>query len=165
MLEPHPLYNYFTERLSMIPRKSWTGLGFRSVIPRYANPRDVTSGVGAFRGGGRWNTRGIHAVYASLEPGLSVNEAMRVVFSDRGFSVGDIRPRLVVGIRCRLSSVIDLMVNGSLPQWLDLCGLLNEDWPAPVQGDQRLQAPANGYAGGTLDMQAIVAGVLTFDSA
>jgi MFS superfamily sulfate permease-like transporter len=28
-----------------------------------------------------------------------------------------------------------------------------------------LQAPANGYAGGTLDMQAIVSGVLTFDSA
>ena len=28
-----------------------------------------------------------------------------------------------------------------------------------------LQAPANGYAGGTLDMQAIVLRVLTFDSA
>jgi hypothetical protein len=28
-----------------------------------------------------------------------------------------------------------------------------------------LQAPANGYAGGTLDMQAIVSGVFTFDSA
>jgi len=28
-----------------------------------------------------------------------------------------------------------------------------------------LQAPANGYAGGTLDMQAIVSRVLTFDSA
>ena len=28
-----------------------------------------------------------------------------------------------------------------------------------------LQAPANGYAGGTLDMQAIVSRDLTFDSA
>ena len=37
--------------------------------------------------------------------------------------------------------------------------------PAPVQSDQRVQAPANGYAGGTLDMQAIVSRVLTFDSA
>jgi len=55
----------------------------------------MISGMGAFRGGGRWNTPGMHAVYASLEPGLSVNEAMGVVFSDRGFSVRDIRPRLV----------------------------------------------------------------------
>jgi len=128
MLEPHPLYNHFTERLSMIPRKSWTGLGFRSVIPRYANSRDITSGVGAFRGGGRWNTRGIHAVYASLEPGLSVNEAMRVVFSDRGFSVGDTRPRLVVGIRCRLSPASNLTFDGPLPGGLGLRGLLKEDW-------------------------------------
>ena len=89
MLEPHPHYPLFAERLSATPCKRWSGLGFRSVVPRYANARDMISGVGALRGGGRWNTPGIHAVYASLEPALSVNEAMRVVFSDRGFSVGD----------------------------------------------------------------------------
>jgi RES domain-containing protein len=146
MLEPHPLYNYFIERLSVIPRKSWTGLGFRSVVPRYANARDITSGVGAFRGGGRWNPRGIHAVYASLEPGLSVNEAMRVVFLDRGFSAGDIRPRLVVGIRCRLSSVIDLTIDGSLPQWLDLGGLLKEDWNSANTNGHESSSQAFGRA-------------------
>jgi RES domain-containing protein len=79
MLQPHPLYTFFAERLSLTPPKSWSGIGFRSVIPRYANARDMISGVGSFRGGGRWNAPGIYAVYASLEPGLSVNEAMRVV--------------------------------------------------------------------------------------
>jgi hypothetical protein len=35
----------------------------------------------------------------------------------------------------------------------------------PVRSDQLVQAPANGYAGGTLDMQAVVSRALTFDSA
>jgi RES domain-containing protein len=38
--------------------RSGSGIGFRSMIPRYANARDMISGVGAFRGGGRWNPRG-----------------------------------------------------------------------------------------------------------
>jgi RES domain-containing protein len=128
MLQPHPLYPLFAERLSSMPCKKWSGLGFRSVVPRYANARDMISGVGAFRGGGRWNTPGIHAVYASLDPGLSVSEAMRVVFSDRGFSVGDIRPRLVAGLSCQLNAVIDLSAESAVPPWLGLGELLSEDW-------------------------------------
>jgi len=128
MLQPNPLYTFFVERLSSTLHQRWSGIGFRSVVPRYANARDMISGVGAFRGGGRWNTPGIHAVYASLEPGLSVNEAMRVVFSDRGFSVGDIRPRLVAGLQCQLNAVIDLSTDSAVPPWLGLGELLNEDW-------------------------------------
>ena len=128
MLQPHPLYTFFAERLSLTPHKNWSGIGFRSVIPRYANARDMISGAGAFRGGGRWNPPGIHAVYASLEPGLSVNEAMRVVFSDRGFNVEDIRPRLVAGLRCRLNAVIDLSTDSVVPPWLALGELLSNDW-------------------------------------
>ena len=66
MLEPHPLYPFFAEQLSSTPRKSWNGIGFRSVVPRYANSRDMTSGVGAFLGGGRWNTPA-----ERFDPGLS----------------------------------------------------------------------------------------------
>jgi len=146
MLEPHPLYTFFAGRLSLTPHKTWSGLGFRSVVPRYANARDMTSGVGAFRGGGRWNSPGIHAVYASLEPGLSVNEAMGVVFSDRGFSVSDIRPRLVAGLRCQLSSVIDLTIDSSVPQWLDLGELLKEDWNSANANGHESASQAFGRA-------------------
>jgi hypothetical protein len=59
---------------------------------------------------------------------LSVNEAMRVVFSDRGFSVGDIRPRPVAGLRCQLNTVIDLTIESAVPPWLGLGELLSEDW-------------------------------------
>lgn len=128
MLQPHPLYTFFAERLSLTPHKSWSGIGFRWVILRYANARDMISGAGAFRGGGRWNPPGIYAVYASLEPGLSVNEAMRVVFSDRGFSVEDIRPRLVAALRCRLNAIIDLSTDSVVPPWLALGELLTDDW-------------------------------------
>ena len=130
MLQPHPLYALFAERLSSMPRRRWAGIGFRSVIPRYANTRDMISGVGAFHGGGRWNPPGLRAVYASLEPGLSVNEAMRVVFSDRGFTVGDIRPRLIAGLRCQLNALIDFSTDNAVPPWLDLGELLEEDWSA-----------------------------------
>src|SRR5260370_40889934 len=41
-----------------------------------------------------------------------------IFFSDRGFSVGDSRPRLVAGLRCQLSAVIDLGVDSAVPQWL-----------------------------------------------
>jgi RES domain-containing protein len=58
MLQPHPLYTFFAEQLSLTSPKSWRGVGFRSVVPRYANARDMISGAGAFRGGGRWNTPG-----------------------------------------------------------------------------------------------------------
>jgi hypothetical protein len=55
-----------------------------------------------------------------------------------------------------LSGPYDLLAVGlgTLLAALLLCRVING-----------LQPPANGYAGGTLDMQAIVSGVLTFDSA
>jgi RES domain-containing protein len=146
MLQPHPLYTFFAEQLSLTTPKSWSGIAFRSVVPRYANARDMISGVGAFRGGGRWNTRGIHAVHASLELGLSVNEAMGVVFSDRGFSVSDIRPRLVAGLRCQLNAVIDLSTDSAVPPWLRLGELLSEDWNTANTNGRESSSQAFGRA-------------------
>jgi hypothetical protein len=39
------------------------------------------------------------------------------------------------------------------------------NWHLETDRTQLVQAPANGYAGGTLDMPAVVSGVLAFDSA
>ena len=39
------------------------------------------------------------------------------------------------------------------------------NWLLETDRTQLVQAPANGYAGGTLDMQAVVSRALTFDSA
>jgi RES domain-containing protein len=146
MLQPHPLYTFFAEQLSVTTPKSWSGIGFRSVAPRYANARDMISGMGGFHGGGRWNTPGIHAVYASLEPGLSVNEAMGVVFSDRGFNVRDIRPRLVAGLRCRLNAVFDWSTDTAVPPWLRLGELLSEDWNTANANGSESSSQALGRA-------------------
>jgi RES domain-containing protein len=146
MLRPHPLFTFFAEQLSMTSPGSWSGMGFRSVVPRYANTRDMISGVGAFRGGGRWNTPGIHAVYASLEPGLSVDEAMGVVFSDRGFSVSDIRPRVVAGLLCQLNAVIDLSTDRAVPPWLKLGELMSEDWNTANTNGRESASQAFGRA-------------------
>jgi RES domain-containing protein len=146
MLQPNPLYTFFTEQLSKTTTKGWRGIGFRSVVPRYANSRDMISGVGAFRGGGRWNPPGVHAVYASLEPGLSVDEAMGVVFSDRGFSVSDVRPRVVAGVRCQLDAVIDLSSDSTVTPWLKLDELLSEDWNTANANSHESSSQAFGRA-------------------
>jgi hypothetical protein len=84
MLQPHPLYTFFTEQLSLTTPKSWSGIGFRSAVPRYANARDMISSVGAFRGGGRWNTPGNGPWLEKSNPSLQGSTPLQVI--ERGES-------------------------------------------------------------------------------
>jgi hypothetical protein len=43
-------------------------------------------------------------------------------------SLGDIRPRLIAGIRCQLNALIDFSTDNAAPPWLGLDELLKEDW-------------------------------------
>ncbi len=49
------------------------------------------SGEGAFRAGGRWNSRGVRAVYASLDPATAILE----VAVHKGFAVLDTVPHVI----------------------------------------------------------------------
>ena len=76
-LESSLFYNDFRVVLSQNEEVfgPWSGVIFRSVSPRYAQPHDILSGYGSYKSGGRWNAPGIYAIYGSLEPGLAADES------------------------------------------------------------------------------------------
>ena len=76
-LESSLFYNDFRVVLSQNEEVfgPWSGVIFRSVSPRYAQPHDILSGHGSYKSGGRWNAPGIYAIYGSLEPGLAADES------------------------------------------------------------------------------------------
>lgn len=64
-------------KLAQLRAKSipFDGTLLRSVGTRYANEADFLSGEGAAKTGGRWNGRGIRAVYGSLDVITATREA------------------------------------------------------------------------------------------
>src|SRR5271165_5172326 len=53
------------------------------------------SGKGAFREGGRWNGRGVHAAYCSIDPATAILE----VAVHKGFKVLDTVPHMITAAR------------------------------------------------------------------
>jgi RES domain-containing protein len=134
--EPNPLHDHFRAILSLELFRSWSGVIFRSVSPRYARPEDIVSGYGSSRAGGRWNAPGIHAIYGSTEPGLAADESFSSLLRHFGWQNRDIPPRMVAGIRVSLQAVLDLTNPAGLLHQLDLEELLSEDW-RKMNGEQK----------------------------
>ena len=100
----------------------------RSVPVEFANSKDFFSGEGAARGGGRWNRRGLRAIYASLDVMTATEEAFQN-FIDYGFPMTSIRPRVTAGARVSLSHVLDLTDLSILDKLgYTLNELIEEDW-------------------------------------
>ena len=72
------------------------GLLYRSLNPLYA--RQPLSGEGAARFGGRFNPRGLPALYTALSVATAIREANQV---------GDLQPTTLVAYRARLSNLFD----------------------------------------------------------
>ena len=74
------------------------------------------SGEGAFRVGGRWNTGGVRAVYASLDPATATME----VAVHKGFAALDNVPHVLTGALIQDPSAIYRVDERSLPNpnWL-----------------------------------------------
>lgn len=109
----------------------------RSTGTKYANEDDFLSGQGAARHGGRWNRRGIRAVYASLDIITATYEAYQS-FLDYGFALSGIRPRVTAGAWAKLSTVLDLTDSAIRRKVrFTLTELLDEDWEAiQASGDE-----------------------------
>lgn len=84
-LEPgvQELYDAIAEcRSRAVP---YHGIVMRSATIRFATAKDFLSGNGAAKSGGRWNPRGIKAIYSSTSPVTAALEAYQN-FVDYGFS-------------------------------------------------------------------------------
>jgi RES domain-containing protein len=109
---------------------AFEGVVVRSAGTHYANEDDFLSGAGSAKVGGRWNRKGIIAVYASLDILTAIQEAYQNILS-YGFSLDAIRPRVTAGAAVKLNRVMDL-TRRSLRQKLgfSLQELIEEDWQA-----------------------------------
>jgi RES domain-containing protein len=103
---------------------------FRSAGVKYAHESDLLSGDGAARYGGRWNPRGVGAIYASLDPVTAVKESYQE-FLEYGFAGATIRPRVFVGLKVDLKCVLDL-TQARIRRALGytISDLVTEDWRA-----------------------------------
>ncbi|MEN0041905.1 MAG: RES domain-containing protein [Pseudomonadota bacterium] len=81
-----------------LPTISFIGLLYRALNPRYA--RQPLSGEGAAKFGGRFNAKGIPALYTSLAPDTAIREANQV---------GTLQPTVLVAYRANFTNVLDAL--------------------------------------------------------
>src|SRR3989442_8677030 len=129
-LAPNPFYRRARQAVRQHPswQKSWRGVVFRSVLLEFARPEQIVDGEGAMKSGARWSPPGsIRALYCSLNPGTAAEESMRL-FEAAGLRRATVKPRLIVGIRYRLSAVIHLPKLVGAIRGANLAELMAEEW-------------------------------------
>lgn len=84
------------------------------------------TGEGAFRVGGRWNTSGVRAIYASLDPATACLE----VAVHKGFEALDIAPHFLTSARIVAPAKLHVVYPDDIP---------NPHWisPAPLSRNQQ----------------------------
>lgn len=138
-LAPHPEMARLRRTLNADASltRAWSGVAFRSTSPAYARSRDLLSGEGVRRHGGRWNPPGeFAAVYASLKPETALAEAL-AQFRRYGLPDDAAMPRVMVAVEANLSRLLDLTdrrVRRALR--FSRRRLVEEDWRRE-QGDGR----------------------------
>lgn len=89
------------------------------------------TGEGAFLVGGRWNSRGLRVVYASLDPATACLE----VAVHKGFHVLDMAPHVLTSARIVDHAKMHVVQPGDLP---------NPNWLAPVSPNRNQQEFGDG---------------------
>jgi RES domain-containing protein len=122
----------------------YQGLLYRALNPVYA--RDALSGEGARRYGGRFNPKGMPALYTATSVLTAIREANQI---------GTLQPTTVVAYEADIDPVLDGTDDAALAAWgMTVAGLGADDWRARMAAEgksptQRLaeDLKANGFAG------------------
>lgn len=127
-LEVRQLFDAIADQYSTAG--GFSGAVVRCVAARYASKNDFYSGAGAAKSGGRWNRRGIEAVYASLD----IETANKEAFQDliyRGVPLTAMMPRVTAAAQINLSRVFDVSQR-SVRRSIGFTRqeLIGEDWRA-----------------------------------
>ncbi|MGE5276322.1 MAG: RES family NAD+ phosphorylase [Acidobacteriota bacterium] len=136
-MRPNPELPRLAAAIRRISAKPWSGVAYRSASPAYAGSRDLVSGEGVRRHGGRWNPPGAFAaVYASLSPETALAEAL-AQFRHYGIPEADALPRVIAALEVRLEALSDLTA-GSAPRTLRVSRrrMRNDAWRR-AQGEGR----------------------------
>jgi RES domain-containing protein len=125
-------------------RAAFHGLLYRSLNPVHA--KQPLSGRGAALFGGRFNPRGMEALYTSLSPEGAIREANQI---------GTLQPTTLVAYRADIAAVLDSRDPDALAPWsLTAADLADASWrdrmhrgaSVPTQ-DLAVALSAAGYAG------------------
>lgn len=133
----------------------WEGMFFRYQTVEFPSAKDILSGDGARRRGGRWNVPGTLAVYGSVTDAVALEESKA---TDRYYGVVTKAPRLVVAIEAQLAGVIDLTdarVRRSFG--VSLKELAAEDWRKLLEAGKESLSQALGRACATIGASGILA--------
>jgi RES domain-containing protein len=134
------------------------GVCFRSVKQRFANQQDILSAQGSLFTGGRYNLAGAFGIlYLACDPHTCLEEVTRTTTAG-GFRAAESFPRTFIGIKVRLSKVLDL-TNPRMRQRLGISKklLVTTNWER-IQDEGR---EANTQALGRLAKAAGFEAILT----
>ena len=105
------------------------GACFRAVSQRFASQRDIISSEGSKKYGGRFNFKGTFEVlYLSCDAHTCIEEVTRATEAAK-FNVAESLPRTIVGIKLKLSRILDL-TNSKVRRAIGIrkSVLIEKDW-------------------------------------
>jgi len=127
-LHRHPRFAELRDEFRDHPEwfTAWAGTLFRFHTVDFPTAKDVLSGGGARKHGGRWNPPGLATLYGSTTDTTALEECKA---NDRYYGVVTRSPRLLVAIEAQLTRMLDL-TNPDIRRALDLTlkELAAEDW-------------------------------------
>jgi len=109
-LKPHAEFDRIVHRMESLVQRCdrLQRVVFRSTEPAYATGKDLLTGEGSRRFGGRWNgPQSFATVYAAFSDHTAIEEA-KAHFVHYGFDPADALPRTLVAIDIKLQSILDL---------------------------------------------------------
>ncbi len=130
-------------------RKNGHSMRFRGIVYRAINPlwaREPLSGDGAARFGGRFNPKGLPALYTSLSPLTAIREANQV---------GNFQPITLISINLDSGPILDTRLPDALERYgIKQGDLGNDDWRERMMTGKKvpthalaLSAISNGFVG------------------
>jgi RES domain-containing protein len=156
-IQPNPRFAELREIIVDHPEwlKPWAGMFFRFQTIDFPIPKDVLSGEGSYKRGGRWNRPGIAAVYGSANDVTALEESKA---NDRYYGLVTKTPRLVVAIEAQLVGVLDLTTVGIRRSLgVTLNELAGEDWRKLLEAGQESLSQALGRAAAAVGASCLLA--------
>ena len=122
----------------------------------FADPAQALSGVGAARRGGRWNPRGVRAVYLGEDAELLAREVGYAQSLGGAFEASPKPPMALYSVEFELARVLrvdDAFVARIEAEWNDL---LRDDWAAAIASGKLTTAMQLGRAAYDARLEALI---------
>lgn len=158
-VKEHPDYPRFESAMRTVAANhvlSWAGVVYRSAPPKWAAGRDMLTGAGSMKAGGRFNAAGsFPVVYCSATPELAMIESL--AFQRRaGLPVERAMPLVFKAISVQVQRLLDLTDTNVLVAFAVTADQLLTDawWQARLRGEESL-TQAVGRAAHANGVQAL----------